>query len=54
MSGAAGHVDPANKKIALLIALLALVLAFPETLGKAAQTTALSKNIEAANLWSFY
>ncbi|MFA7279725.1 MAG: DUF4337 domain-containing protein [Sterolibacterium sp.] len=54
MSGAAGHIDPANKKIALLIALLALVLAFSETLGKAAQTTALSKNIEAANLWSFY
>lgn len=54
MSGAAGHVDPANKKIALLIALLALVLAFSETLGKAAQTSALSKNIEAANLWSFY
>lgn len=54
MSGAAGHVDPANKKIALLIAILALVLAFSETLGKAAQTEALSKNIEAANLWAFY
>lgn len=51
---AAGHIDPANKKIALLIALLALVLAFSETLGKAAQTAALSKNIEAANLWSFF
>ncbi|MFA7270078.1 MAG: DUF4337 domain-containing protein [Sterolibacterium sp.] len=54
MSGAAGHIDPANKKIALLIAVLALVLAFSETLGKAAQTTALSRNIEASNLWSFY
>lgn len=54
MSGAAGHIDPANKKIALLIAVLALVLAFSETLGKAAQTAALSKNIEAANLWAFY
>lgn len=54
MSGAAGHIDPANKKIALLIAILALVLAFSETLGKAAQTAALSRNIEAANLWAFY
>lgn len=54
MSGAAGHVDPSNKKIALLIAMLALVLAFSETLGKAAQTSALSHNIEAANLWNFF
>ena len=54
MSGAAGHIDPANKKIALLISVLALVLAFSETLGKASQTEALSKNIEAANLWAFY
>jgi hypothetical protein len=54
MSGAAGHVDPSNRKIALLIAMLALVLAFSETLGKAAQTQALSYNIEAANLWNFF
>jgi hypothetical protein len=49
-----GHVDPSNKKIALLIAILALVLAFSETLGKGAQTAALSHNIEAANLWTFF
>jgi hypothetical protein len=60
MSGHGGHADhgdhsnPANKKIALLIALLALVLAFSETLGKSAQTTALSLNIEASNLWAFF
>src|SRR5215813_13388133 len=54
MSGAAGHIDPSNKKIALLIAVLALVLAFSETLGKSAQTAALSYNIEASNLWSFF
>ena len=54
MSGAAGHVDPSHKGIALLIATLALVLAFSETLGKAAQTSALSYNIEASNLWNFY
>jgi hypothetical protein len=46
--------DASNKKVALLIAFLALLLAFAETLGKAAQTEALSRNIEAANLWSFF
>ena len=49
-----GHVDPSNKKIALLISVLALVLAFSETLGKGAQTAALSQNIEASNLWNFF
>src|SRR5258706_15646714 len=53
MSGV-GHVDPSNKKIALQIAILAVVLAFSETLGKGAQTAALSYNIEASNLWSFF
>jgi hypothetical protein len=54
MSGHGGHIDPSNKKIALLIAVLALVLAFSETLGKASQTSALSLNIEASNLWAFF
>src|SRR5262245_1711359 len=60
MSGGHGHADhgdhsnPANKKIALLIAVLALVLAFSETLGKSAQTAAISLNIEASNLWAFF
>jgi hypothetical protein len=53
MSGA-GHIDPSNKKVALLIAVLALLLAFAETFGKSAQTDALSRNIEASNLWSFF
>ena len=48
------HIDPSNKKVALLIAVLALVLAFSETLGKGAQTSALSYNIEASNLWAFF
>jgi hypothetical protein len=43
-----------NKKVALLIAVLALVLAFAETLGKGAQTSALAYNIEASNLWAFF
>jgi plasmid stabilization system protein ParE len=55
MSGhCAGHVDPANKNVALLIALLALVLAFAETLGKSAQTAALVSHIEASNTWAFF
>jgi hypothetical protein len=43
-----------NKGIALLIAVLALFLAFSETLGKSAQTGALSYNVEASNLWAFF
>lgn len=54
MSGAHGHIEASNKNVALLIAILAVVLAFSETLGKGAQTSALSANIEAANLWSFF
>jgi hypothetical protein len=53
MSGAA-HLDPSNRKVALLISVLATLLAFSETLGKSSQTEALSRNIEAANLWSFF
>jgi plasmid stabilization system protein ParE len=30
------------------------VLAFAETLGKSAQTSALASNIEASNLWAFF
>jgi hypothetical protein len=43
-----------NKKIALLIAVIALCLALSETLGKGAQTESISKNVEAANLWAFF
>jgi Domain of unknown function (DUF4337) len=53
-AGHTGHVDPANKHVALTIAVLALVLAFSETLGKAAQTSALASHIESSNLWSFF
>jgi len=49
-----GHIDPSNRKIALLISVLAMVLALSETLGKSAQTAALSYNVEASNLWSFF
>ncbi|MCP3461916.1 MULTISPECIES: DUF4337 domain-containing protein [unclassified Bradyrhizobium] len=50
----AEHASGENKKIALLIAVLALFLAISETLGKGAQTEAISKNVEAANLWAFF
>jgi len=53
-AGHGAHVDPANKKVALFIAVLALVLAFAETLGKSSQTGALANHIEASNLWSFF
>ncbi len=48
------HHASGDKKIGLLIAVLALVLAFAETLGKGAQTEALAANIEASNLWNFF
>ncbi len=48
------HAAAHNKKIALLIAVIALFLAFSETLGKSAQTAALSDNVEASNFWAFF
>ena len=43
-----------NRKIALLIAVIALCLSLSETLGKGAQTESISKNVEASNLWAFF
>ena len=48
------HAAHSNKNVALLIAIIALFLAFSETLGKSAQTAAISYNVEASNLWAFY
>ena len=48
------HAAHSNKRIALVIAVLALFLAFSETLGKGAQTAALTQNIEASDLWAFF
>lgn len=50
----AEHASGSNKKIALLIAVVALFLALSETLGKGAQTESISKNVEASNLWAFF
>lgn len=43
-----------NKKIALLISVLALFLAFTETLGKGAQTESIGLNIKASDTWNFF
>jgi hypothetical protein len=49
-----GHVTPENKRVAILISVLAALLAITEMAGKGAQTTALAQNIEASNLWAFF
>src|SRR5437016_8267271 len=43
-----------NRRIALLIAIIALCLALSETLGKGYQTESISKNVESSNLWAFF
>jgi transcriptional regulator with XRE-family HTH domain len=48
------HASQSNKKIALQIAILALFLAFSETLGKSAQTAAIADNIKASDTWNFF
>lgn len=49
-----GHATPENKRVAILISIVAALLAITEMSGKSAQTTALSANIEASNLWAFF
>ena len=49
-----GHIEVPNKRVALLIAVLALFLALAETMAKGSQTEALSQNVEASNLWAFF
>jgi hypothetical protein len=43
-----------DRKIALVIAILALFLSFSETLGKSAQTEAISANVKSTDTWSFF
>ena len=49
-----GQVEGGNKKIALLVAVLAAFLAISEMGGKSSQTHALADHIDASNLWSFF
>jgi hypothetical protein len=48
------HAQYFNRRIALLIAVLALFLSFSETLGKSAQTEAIGANVESSDLWAFF
>jgi len=50
----AQHASSENKRIALLIAIIALCLALSEMLGKGAQTESITENVAAANLWAFF
>ena len=50
--GHGGHGD-GDKRIGLLISVLAMCLAVSEIMGQKAQTLTLQSNIEASNLWSF-
>ena len=43
-----------NRRIALLIAVLALFLSFSETLGKSAQTEAIDANVKSSDSWTFF
>lgn len=52
--GHGAHGGEENKKVALMISILALMLAVAEILGQSAQTKTLQSNIEAANLWAFF
>jgi uncharacterized protein DUF4337 len=46
--------ESANRKIALLISVIALFLALAEMLGKSAQTEGISLNIKASDTWNFF
>jgi hypothetical protein len=50
----AAHEGGHNKQIALIISVLALFLAFSETLGKSAQTVGIELNIKASDTWNFF
>ena len=54
MSEGHGQIEGGNKKIALLVAILAAMLAITEMGGKSAQTHGLADHIDASNLWSFF
>jgi hypothetical protein len=49
-----GYTHTNNKSVALLIAVLALILAFSEMGGNITAREAQEKNLESANLWNFF
>jgi ABC-type nickel/cobalt efflux system permease component RcnA len=50
----AEHAAGANKKVALVIVIIALFLAFSELLGKSANTEAITLNILVSDTWNFF
>jgi|SRR5215468_6847450 len=50
----AEHAAGANRKIALLIAVMALFLALSEMFGKSANTEAITRNIYSNDMWNFF
>jgi hypothetical protein len=52
--GHEGHEGSNNKRIAVVITLLAALLAITETAAKNAQNLYMTKHVEVANLWAFY
>src|SRR5258708_39446727 len=50
----AEHASGVNKQIVLMIAIMALFLAFSETLGMSANTEAITLNIKASDTWNFF
>ena len=54
MTGHAHADHGGDKRVALLIAVLALFLSIIETGAKSSQTEVITQNVEAANLWAFF
>lgn len=54
MSHTGPEIEGSNKKIGLLIAVLALMLAFSEMGNKQSENESLFRNVEASNLWAFF
>jgi len=52
--GHEGGGNPLNKRLAIMISILAALLSIVEMSGKSAQSTSMAANIEASNLWSFF
>jgi hypothetical protein len=54
MTESHGHIEGSNKRIALLVAILAAVLAIAEMGEKSSQTEVLTQHVEATNMWTFF
>src|SRR3978361_410403 len=48
------HANPTNKRIGILIALMATVLAFTEMAARNADTDIVRESVEASDTWAFF